>query len=97
MTASWSIGCPSDPLALPLLSAKESVLMSRKPIVRLCLSLGLILLAAGLNLIFCAAPLGMEAAGSALRANGGTMDSERYRFILESARSAVSLGVRSAR
>ncbi len=66
--------------------------MTRKTTVCLCLSLGLVLFAAGLILIFCAAPLGIDAAGSALRANGGTMDSGRYQFILESRTVSCQLG-----
>ena len=45
---------------------------------------GVILFVIGIILIFCAADIGRELAYRALQANGGSMDTDEYMFIMRS-------------
>lgn len=45
---------------------------------------GMILFVIGLVLIFCASNIGRELAYHAIQANGGSMDTEEYMFIMKS-------------
>lgn len=44
----------------------------------------MLLFVIGIILILCAADIGRELASHALRANGGSMDTEEYMFIMQS-------------
>ncbi len=46
--------------------------------------IGIVLFIAGLTLLIGAANLGMEAASRAIQANGGSMETDKYYFIMES-------------
>lgn len=54
--------------------------------------IGAALFVAGLILVFAAVPIGSGAADRAIQANGGSMDTERYYFIMRSTALSAQIG-----